>query len=713
MVTSSRPHNLPSPPHRIGVDVGGTFTDCVLLNSSGRIRIAKVLTTADDPIRGIELGISQLLSAEAVSGDVIQDFVHGTTLITNAVIERKGVNTALLTTQGFEDVLEIGREQRCDLYDLDAPMPKPIVGRRRRFGISERTNHEGEVLIEVDRTELSRLASALIAQGVQSVAICFLHSWRNPANEVIARDVINRTAPQLSVSISADVAPEIGEYERLSTTVLNAYTKPIAAGYLGRLTASVSKLGLVKAKLAIMASNGNLTSADQASKLPIRLLESGPAGGCLAAVQYSLTAQVTDLLAFDMGGTTAKLCLILNSQPTMTNQFEAARTIPGKKRSGLPVRIPSVDLIEIGVGGGSIAGRSAVGLLKVGPTSAGSSPGPACYGLGGLEATVTDASLVLGYLGDGRILGGKIRLDRMAALSAVTRVATELGITMAEAALGIYRVANENMANAARAHILEQGKDPRHYPVFAFGGAGPLHAHHLTKLLGARTFIVPAGAGVCSAIGFLDGVVAEDRVRSATVKLPDLASDTFDAIFEEMKVDIEGQLRDAVTEVEYQRFVDMRYVGQGFEVSVPIPDGKLSSATIATQLRSDFRDRYQARYGMPSSGQDIEIISWRLVGQGAKRGGIAVENRVIAARDPFTEHAERMVMFNLADGFRPTPVLQLSSMQQGVPLLGPAIIESVDTAIVIPPLATAMLKSDGAVVVEVGVASEGQLERAS
>ncbi len=488
---------------RIGIDIGGTFTDLLLVDpASGQTVAGKTLTTPDDPSRAVRTGLEQLLRDAGRSPEEVVQIVHGTTLVTNALIERKGATTALLTTRGFRDAVEIGREHRYDLYDLFLDLPKPLVPRYLRLEVTERVLSDGSIMIPLDRSEVEELGRALARQGIEAVAVCFLHSYLNPAHEREAGAILADVAPSLIVSLSSDVVPEIREYERASTTIANVYVRPVVARYLQRIQTGLQELGS-SAPLLIMLSSGGICTVDTAARYPIRLVESGPAAGALAAAHIGTLTGRRSLLSFDMGGTTAKCCLIDNGQPSVTTEFEVSRVYRFKKGSGLPIRVPTIELIEIGAGGGSIARIDSLGLLKVGPDSAGADPGPACYGLGGGQPTVTDADLLLGYLDPEFFLGGRMRLDVAAARAAIGNLGQRLGLDEIATAWGIHQVVNEQMASAARIHAIEQGKDPRSYAIFAFGGAGPVHAYRVAEILHSPEIVIPLGAGVASTIGFL------------------------------------------------------------------------------------------------------------------------------------------------------------------------------------------------------------------
>ena len=561
--------------YRAGADIGGTFTDIIVVDSkSGRFQIGKVLTTPDDPSRAVEAGLVETLGTLGVTPAEVQHLIHGTTLVTNAIIERKGAKTALMTSAGFRDSVEIGRENRYELYDLMLEQPRPLVPRHLRFDIPQRTLADGSTLHELDEHHVAQLAKELAEHGVEAVAIVFLHSFANPTAERRARAVVQDVAPQLRVSDSADVVPEIREFERASTTIANVYVQKLVERYVTDLESRLAAIGF-QGSFYLMLSSGGIATVKTVVDHPVRLLESGPAAGALAATAYGVAANHPDLISFDMGGTTAKICVIDRGQPLIAHDFEVDRIYRFKKGSGLPIKIPVIELLEIGTGGGSIARVDSLGLLKVGPDSAGADPGPVCYGLGGQEPTVTDVNLILGYLDPTYFLGGRMALDIEGARRAIEdRIARPLNMSVEEAAWGIYQVSNENMANAARVHALERGKDPRRFPLFAFGGAGPVHAYRIALALGSPLLLAPLGAGVTSTVGFLTAPLAFDFVRSWPSELGNVDWSQANALLAEMEAEGEELLRGSgvpATAISHRREVDMRYVGQGHEVRVPFP----------------------------------------------------------------------------------------------------------------------------------------------
>ncbi len=677
----------PAATYRIGVDIGGTFTDLMLIDDlSGETVVGKVLTTPDDPSRGVEEVLVRTLERTGLKTREIRHLVHGTTLVTNTIIERKGARTALLATRGFRDSVEIGREHRYELYDLFLEMPVPITPRHLRFDVPERTAAGGEVLQEVDEEFVETLAAELDERGIEAVAISFLHSFANPDNERAARRAVARAAPGMRVSISSEVAPEIREYERSSTTIANVYVQPLAERYLSGLEGRLADLGF-GGSFFVMLSSGGIATVDTATRYPIRLLESGPAAGALAAATLGADAGVDDLLSFDMGGTTAKLCVIADRRPAVTYDFEVDRRYRFRKGSGLPVKVPVIEMIEIGAGGGSIARINPLGLLKIGPESAGSDPGPVCYGLGGTQPTVTDADLTLGYLDPDYFLGGRMELDAGAARRAIeSQIAGPLGLSVTEAAWGIHQLVNENMANAARVHVVERGKNPRSLPLSAFGGAGPVHGYRVAELTGSPSVILPPSAGVTSALGFLVAPLAFDFVQSHYARLEDLDWDHLNGVFS----DLEGQGTEllaasgaAPEEITHTRSVDIRYIGQGHEVRVPVPGGVLGREH-GPVLQEDFDRVYTELYGRSGPRVGLEALTWRVVSSGPappmyRKGG----DRSSVDREALK--GTRPAYFPEYDAFRDTPVYDRYLLRPGDEIAGPAIIEERESTAVIGP----------------------------
>jgi N-methylhydantoinase A len=595
---------------RVAADIGGTFTDVAVEDGTTRYT-AKVLTTPRAPEEGVLDGLAAALEKAGKEITDVDVFLHGTTLATNALIERKGATLAFVTTEGFRDVLETGYEKRFEQYDVFMDRPPPLVPRHRRLTVTERMAADGSVLTELDEGGLEAMVPILKAEGVEAVAIGFLHSYVNTAHERRAREVLAAHLPDVAITISSDVSPEIREYDRFSTACANAYVQPLMAGYLGRLSATMKGLGF-RGALLLMMSGGGLTTLETAQRLPIRLVESGPAGGAILASHIARENGLDEVLSFDMGGTTAKICLIADGEPERARVFEVARAYRNLKGSGWPVRIPVIEMVEIGAGGGSIARVDAMQRITVGPDSAGSEPGPACYGRGGIDATVTDANLALGRLNAAEFAGGRFTLDPARANAAVAdAVGQPLGLSDAWAAAGISEIVEENMANAARVHAIERGRIIDRHVMIAFGGAAPLHATRLATKLGIRRVVVPKGAGVGSAIGFLRAPVSYQVVRSQqqTLENADVAPVNL------MLTDMEAEARDIATPgapgaaFDVTREVDLRYVGQGHELTVRVPLGSIGDSEVGSMITA-FEKLYRAHYGLIIPDMVVEALTW-------------------------------------------------------------------------------------------------------
>ncbi len=686
--------------YRLGVDIGGTFTDFVLEEiGTGKLHLGKALTTPSDPSDAVISGLRDLLAATGIAAGDIGLVVHGTTLGTNAVIERTGAQTGLLTTEGFIDVLTIAREARYDHYDLQIELPQPLVKRNWRRGVTERIDSSGKVLMPLDRTQLLRQIEFLRDAGVESIAVCYLHAHKNGQHEAATAALINEVAPGLSVSCSYQVAPEIREYERTSTTVINAYLQPIMERYLSRLAARLSEIG-VGCTLHLMLSSGLLTTVQEAQRFPTRLIESGPAGGVMFAGTYSAMTGYPDLIAFDMGGTTAKASLIHHGEVEVAREFEVARLHRFKRGSGFPVRVPCVEIEEIGTGGGSIAWIDRLRQVQVGPRSAGSVPGPACYGRGGQNPTVTDADLVLGYLDPNYFLGGEMRLDIEASCRAIQDViATPLGLTLAQAAWSIHRVANEDMANAFRIHAMEHGRDASRYALLCFGGAGPVHAYGVGRILRSPAVLSPTSAGVASALGFLVAPVATEITRAYVARLDRIDWEHLAQILSEMEQSgrrflTEAGLKDV--EMVVRRTADMQYVGQMHDISVPIPNGVLGiddEERLRQAFLTRYRDLFQRAARLP-----IEALTWRItVSVAAPTPFLAKPLRGLAKP---AKKGERKAWFPEIRDYVTTDVFDRYLLAPGDGLAGPAIVEERESTFVVGPGARIIVNPHGMLVVE-------------
>ena len=668
---------------RAGVDIGGTFTDLCVVDRDHVVAVGKTLTTPNDPSQGVETVLAETLERLGLPFSDLQLVVHGTTLVTNAIIERKGSPTALLATQGFRDAVEIGRERRYELYDLLIENPRALVPRHLRFDVPERTLADGSVAVALDEPFVERLGRELGESGIEAVAVSFLHSFTNPEHERRARDALLRAAPALRVSLSSEVVPEIREFERTTTTVANVYVQDLMARYLTELGDRLVRRGF-GGRLYVMLSSGGIATVETAKRFPIRLLESGPAAGALAAATYGRAGGHPDLVSFDMGGTTAKLCVVEEGRPLVADEFEVDRRYRLKRGSGTPVRVPVIDMIEIGVGGGSIARVNRLGLLEVGPDSAGADPGPACYGLGGARPTVTDADLVLGYLDPAYFLGGRMELDVGAARDAIEQeIAGPLGLSVEDAAWGIHTIVNENMANAARVHAVERGKDPTSLALFAFGGAGPVHAAGVAAALGSPVLVAPLGAGVMSALGFLTAPLAFDFVQTWRCALDDPDWERVNELLREMEADGAALLAESglsAGEVEHERYAEMRYVGQGHEVRVRLPQYELARAD---ELLEPFEREYERLFGRRGPDVPVEAITWRVVSSGPRPelelGAVAVD---ASSRPP---RAARAAFFPTLGGYVETPVYDRYALRPGARLAGPAIVEERESTLVVAP----------------------------
>ena len=707
---------------RLGVDIGGTFTDLVVIDdATGTARVGKVLTTTKDPAHGVEEGIHALLDEAGVRSDAVRAVVHGTTLATNALIERKGAKTALLTTEGFRDALEIRREGRYDMYDLFIDPPPPLVPRHLRREVPERLLADGSILKTLDEAAARRALAELAREGVEALAICLLHAYVNPAHERRLSEIAREVSPGLSVSCSSEVVPEIREYERASTTCANVYVAPLMARYLEDLERRLAALG-IDGQLYIMQSSGGTALPPLARRLPVRLVESGPAAGALAAAQAARERHEPKLLSFDMGGTTAKACVIDDGAPLVGREFEVARADRFKKGSGLPIRVPVIELIEIGAGGGSIARVDRMGLLKVGPDSAGADPGPACYTLGGRHPTVTDADLLLGYLDAEFFLGGRMRLDREAAHRVVgEHVARRLGLDVTGAAWGIHRVVNENMAAAARIHGIERGRDLRQYPLFAFGGAGPVHCWQVAKILKVPRILIPFGAGAMSAYGLLAAPLAFDFVRTGRQRLDRADWPAINRLFAEMEEEGRALLARAgvaPADIHISRIAEMRHAGQGHEVECAMPLGALSTESLPT-ITASFENAYRALYHRLPHGVPIEALNWRLTVSGPQPS-TGLSRRSEPGRAlirPPSVHASRtaptttgsaratkgarQAYFAEVGGFVETPVYDRYALHAGAEFAGPAIVEERESTAVVGPGARCRVDDGFGLVVEI------------
>jgi len=673
-------------PYRVGFDVGGTFTDFVLQSPSGELSTGKRLTTYPDPSDACLAGLDELLTQAGVPWSDVAQAVHGTTLGSNVVIERKARGVGLLTTRGFRDVLIIGREKRYQVYDLQIEKPAPLIPRRLIGEVTERILADGGVRTPLDEADARRAIRELVARGVTTLAVCLLHAYVNPAHERRIAALVAEQAPDVTVTLSHEVSPTFREYERTSTTVVNAYVMSIVRDYLRGLASAMSGRGY-RGRLFVMQSSGGIATAEAMQRYPVRMIESGPAAGALMAAAYGELTGHRDLIAFDMGGTTAKLALIEGGRPATTTSFELHRVnnAPG---SGLPMNIQAIDLVEIGAGGGSIA-RAKLGVIAVGPESASSTPGPVCYGRGGEEPTVTDADVVLGYVNPDYFAGGSMKLQAGAAARAIEeRVARPLGLSLEDAAWGIHTIVNTNMELATRVVSIERGRDPRDLTLVAFGGSGPVHGCRLAQALGIPRVVLPASAGVTAAIGLLAAEVKFDVARTYVRRLDAVDGAFLDAMYAEMSAQATAVVQESAVagQVMLARSADARYVGQGYEVTVPVPLGRLDGAALV-RVRSTFHEVYASRYGYANPAEPVEIVTWKLsaVG-GSPRVALA---KAGAGSADVRRKAMRRAYFPEARGYADTPVYDRYELAAGTTLTGPAIVEERESTTVLPPGVTA------------------------
>jgi len=683
---------------RLAVDIGGTFTDVVLETAQGARFTAKVLTTPQAPEEGVLTGVKEALAKAGLAAGDIGVIIHGTTLATNALIERRGAKTALLTTEGHRDSLEMAYENRFEQYDINIDRPKPLVPRWLRLPVRERMNKDGAALIALDEASVSACLPVLEVEGVESVAIGYLHAYANPAHEIRTAEILSAARPDLSITLASEVAPEIREFERLSTAVANAYVRPLMERYLHRLERDLKSLGF-ECGLLLITSGGGLTTLETAARFPIRLVESGPAGGAVLAAAIAREAHAHRLLSFDMGGTTAKICLIDNYEPMTARTFEVDRAYRFKKGSGLPVRIPVIEMVEIGAGGGSIAHVDALGRLQAGPESAGSEPGPVVYGRGGARPTVTDADAVLGKITPERFAGGAIALDLEAGRAAIARdVGGPLKFHGPLGAYAISEIVDENMAAAARAHAIERGEDVAARVMIAFGGAAPLHAARLAEKLAISEIIIPADAGVGSAVGFLLAPAAFEVVRSRPMRLDafDAAavSSLIDEMHEEAAVVLKAAAGDAPLTETLQAY--MRYRGQGHEISVAI-DRSMIEPT-GEKLRSAFEAAYVKLYGRTIPDMEIEALTWSLTLAGPRPGEQRSAGKPTARR---VASDEKRTVFDATAGREMHYALhERTALSPGDLLDGPALIVEDQTTTVVTSAFDARIDARGNIILE-------------
>ena len=679
---------------RLGVDIGGTFTDVVLEVGADQYS-TKVLTTYAAPENAIIDGMHQVCAKASIAPSQIQQIIHGTTLATNALIERRGAKTALITTEGFRDVIEMRTESRFEQYDLNLQLPEPLLPRQHRFTLKERVDAQGNVLIALDRADIAALADEIASYGFESIAVGLIHAYLNASHEQMIREVLAEKLPGAMISLSCEVSPQMREYERFNTTVANAYIKPLMKSYLGRLKGRLADEGAA-CPIFLMHSGGGIISLESAADFPVRLVESGPAGGAVFAANIAARYDLDKVLSFDMGGTTAKICLIKDQTPKTARVFEVARTYRFKKGSGMPISIPVIDMVEIGAGGGSLAHVDAMRQIRVGPESAGSEPGPACYGRGGERPAVTDADLTLGKLDPDNFAGGSIKLHSDASAKALTALGEPLDMDAQTAAFGLAEVVDENMANAARVHAVENGEDLADYTMIAFGGAAPLHAGRLCEKLGVDRLLVPTGAGVGSAIGFLRAPFSFEATRSVYMKLSDFASDTVKTLLQELEGEATGFVRtcdaDAPIKAEYK--VYMRYTGQGWEIPIALTADQAANPDAAT-FQALFEADYTTLFGRTVAGMDIEITVWAVnaTTEAAKADALGETPKGPAGQVSGT----RALFDPVQGGASDAAVVLRKTLNAGDTITGPALITEDETTIVVPASRTAIARPDGTI----------------
>ena len=684
---------------RLAIDIGGTFTD-IVLEQDGELNTSKVLTTPAAPEDGVLNGIEQVLAKAGMASGDIGMLLHGTTLATNAIIERKGANVALITTDGFRDVLEIGYESRFNQYDIFIDKPTPLVPRHRRFTVPERVDVHGRVLLDLDEDAVQALLPKLDRAGVESIAIGFLHGYANPAHEQRAREIIEAARPDLSITLSSEVCPEIREFERLTTATANAYVRPLMARYLNNLETRLSKIGIVSPVL-LMTSGGGLTTLETAARFPIRLVESGPAGGAILATGIAADLDLTKAISFDMGGTTAKICLIDDFAAQRAREFEVDRQARFRKGSGLPLRIPVIEMVEVGAGGGSIARVDALNQITIGPDSAGADPGPAAYGRGGEQPTITDADIHLGRIDPGRFAGGQVPLspDRAEAVLSAD-IGKKLDLSSQMAAYGVTEMVDETMANAARVHAVEQGKAASDYTLIAFGGAAPLHAGRLAEKLSVERIIVPTHAGVGSAVGFLRAPVAYEVVRSRNMRLrqydPEFVNAIFHEMYDEAKAVVEAGAPGSV--VSEHRLAYMRYLGQGHEIAVNLPTRPLTDDD-ADLVQASFDATYERFYQRTLPNAEVEVLTWALTLTTASAPSETTSIEPTDSRD--AQVAGSRAIFDPASGeLRDVPLHWRPDLVPGDAITGPAVIAENETSTFVPKNFDARIAANGFIIVE-------------
>ncbi len=684
---------------RLGVDIGGTFTDAVL-EANGQRYSTKVLTTYGAPEDAILESMGQVCRKAGIQPDAIEQIIHGTTLATNALIERRGAKTAFITTKGFRDVIEMRTESRFEQYDLNLKLPDPLLPRNRRYVVEERISASGDVLIELDVAGCEALAKKLAKANYESIAIGLLHSYVNDSHEKQIADIFRQHMPSVLVSLSSSVSPQMREYERFNTTIANAYIQPLMKAYLDRLKGRLQAAG-ADCPVFLMHSGGGIISLQSAAAFPVRLVESGPAGGAIFAAEIAGRHQLDKVLSFDMGGTTAKICLIQNHTPKTARVFEVARSYRFKKGSGMPISIPVIDMVEIGAGGGSLAHVDQLRQIRVGPESAGSEPGPACYGRGGERPAVTDADLIMGKLDPDNFAGGSIQLETGKSAAALNaHIGQILDMDATEAAWGLAEVVDENMANAARVHAIENGEDLSEYTMIAFGGAAPLHAARLCEKLGIARCLVPTGAGVGSAIGFLCAPFSFEANRSVFMPMRAFDAEQIKALFAEMEAEAAGFVRscDGQADIALEYKIYMRYAGQGWEIAVPISAADASQPE-ASRFLARFEEDYKRLFGRTVQGMEAEITVWSVNAFTPTAKPERVQD--VAAKTPVESQQSRLCFDPALGQAVPAQIIARDMLATGSLVDGPALIVEDETTIVLPASRQATAASDGTIDIRV------------
>ena len=683
---------------RLGADIGGTFTD-VVLEKNSTFFSSKVLTTTDFPEIGILKGISQLTEQAKIEPKSISQIIHGTTLATNTLIERTGAKTALLTTKGFRDVIEMRTESRFEQYDLNLTLPLPLIARQHRYVINERMSANGEILIPINKSEILKLIKTISKQGYQSIAVGLIHSYANDSHEKYLKKILTKHLPETMISISSEVSPQMREYERFNTVCANAYVKPLIKNYLLRLQKELIKQQII-CPIFLMHSGGGIISLESAAEFPVRLIESGPAGGAVFAAKIAMQHKISKTLSFDMGGTTAKICLIKNQKPKTSRVFEVARSYRFKKGSGMPISIPVIDMVEIGAGGGSIAHIDDLQQIRVGPRSAGSNPGPACYKLGGTSPTVTDADLLLGKLSEDSFAGGSIKLDKAKSKKAIkANIGDKIPATEKIAAYGISEVVDENMANAARVHAVENGEDLADYIMIAFGGAAPLHASRISEKLGIKTFLIPVGAGVGSALGFLHAPFSFEATRSYYSTISNFDSKRTKTIFNELKSEAISFVKtcdpNSLIKSEFKLF--MRYKGQGWEIPVNLNEKNVRNP-IKLELKTLFEKEYKKIFGRTVDDIDIEITIWSVNAYTPLRKLKKIES--LKKINPIKIKKNRSIFDSKLRKNVKAQLVHRTELTAGDQIVGPAIITEDETTIIVSSEFTATVQIDKCILIE-------------